>query len=195
MSKIIFYDTETTGLPDWKTPSGGDNQPHIVQIGALLVDVETREVVDTLDVIVKPKGWLIPQEMTDIHGITTEQALDVGIYEMDALEQFLELCGDHPLVAHNRTFDKRIIRIATKRYSDQATIEAWADNKERHECTMLMANKIMKLKQKGSNRAKYPTLEEAYEYFTGEKLEYAHNATVDAQACMEIYFIMKEQEK
>lgn len=57
MKTILFYDTETTGLPDWKSPSGGETQPHIVQIGAILCNAETKEVVDTLNVIVQPDGW------------------------------------------------------------------------------------------------------------------------------------------
>lgn len=62
MKTILFYDTETTGLPNWKTPSGHYAVPHIVQIGALLVDVETKEVLKELDVIVKPEGWEIPKQ-------------------------------------------------------------------------------------------------------------------------------------
>ena len=195
MSIIVPYDTETTGLPDWKTPSGGDNQPHIVQLAALLVDEDTRKIADSMDVIVKPDGWVIPEDMTAIHGITQEQAMDEGIPESVALDTFLDMCGKHDLLAHNRTFDKRIIRIATKRYTNEDVIDAWHNiDKEQHACTMLMSNKIMKLKQEGSNRPKYPTLEEAYKYFTGKELEGAHNAMVDAKACMEIYFIMKEKE-
>lgn len=186
-NKIVFYDTETTGLPDWKTPSGGENQPHIVQLGVLLVDADTRKIIDSMDVIVKPSGWEIPQEMTDIHGITQEQALEEGIPEQEALIGFLNMCGDHDLVAHNRTFDKRIIRIATKRYCNEDTIQHWAGNKEQHACTMLMANKIMKI-------GKMPSLEEAYKHFTGKELEGSHNALVDAKACMEIYWIMKDKE-
>lgn len=186
MTEIIFYDTETTGLPDWKVPSDSEVQPHIVQLGALLVNADTKEVIEEMDVIVRPDGWIIPQEMTDIHGISQERALEEGIPEKEALELFIAMCGDNPLAAHNRTFDKRIIRIATKRYCDEAVQEAWADNKERHVCTMIDAKKVMGLK-------KNPTLAEAYEHFTEKKLEGAHNAMVDAKACMEIYFTMKDK--
>ena len=39
MNLALFYDTETTGLPDFKAPSEAQHQPHIVQLAALLVDL------------------------------------------------------------------------------------------------------------------------------------------------------------
>jgi len=62
--KLLPFDTETTGIPIWSTPSGNENQPHMVQLAAMLVDSETKEIVESMDVIIKPYGWVIPKTNT-----------------------------------------------------------------------------------------------------------------------------------
>jgi DNA polymerase-3 subunit epsilon len=187
MKTVLIYDTETTGLPVWKEPSGSVNQPHLVQLGATLVDVETQLVIASMDVIIKPDGWVIPDEVAAIHGITTEKALAVGIPEKLALEMFLAMRADAERVAYNKTFDQRIIRIAAKRYLDEAAQEKWAI-KEDHHCAMQMARKDIGGKQ--------PPLIEAYKHYTGKELESAHSAMADTLACKDVYFsIINAQEK
>lgn len=185
MSQILFFDTETNGMVDWKRPSGGKDQPHIVQLAAILCDEETMQAVDTMNVIVSPDGWDIPEEISDIHGITTEQALKVGITEKEALQMFLKLWYQCDLrVAHNTTFDNRIIRIALKRYlPNLIPDDDWKD-KDRYFCTLQRARKVMGGK-------KGHTLAEAYKHFMGKELENAHDAMADTEACMHIYFAMK----
>lgn len=197
MQYIVSYDTETTGLPDWKVPSDSEHQPHLVQLGAVVVNAETREVIDTLDVIIKPDGWEIPDEVAEIHGITTERALAEGVPETDAVDRLLAMCKGRHRVAFNRTFDQRIIRIALKRYGyDDEVMGAWA-NKEDHDCSMLLAKPVMQLPPKGRYGWKSPKLVDAYRHFTGEELEGAHTALADAKASMEVYWGVqdyKEQE-
>ena len=94
MDLALFYDIETNGMPDWKVPSDSEHQPHIVQIGALLVDRDTKEIVQSLNLIVRPDGWEITKELSDIHGITHEHALEVGLDENRVLNIFLELWAD-----------------------------------------------------------------------------------------------------
>lgn len=190
MNLGLFFDTETTGIPDFKAPSESEHQPHIVQLAALLVDLDTRQIVQMMDVIVWPGGWTITQETIDIHGITQEMALEVGVSEKLAVEMFLQLWKHCPRMAYNTTFDNRIIRIALKRYFDESVINAWHEGAQGVEwqCQMIAARKIMGGKQ--------PTLAEAYKHFTGNELEHAHSAIADTKACMDVYFAIKNaQEK
>ena len=189
MTLAIVSDTETTGIPDFKAPSESEHQPHIVQLAALLVNLESRKIVQQMDVIIKPDGWTIPQECTDIHGITNEMAGDMGVPEKMAVEMFLELWRSRLRIAHNTTFDNRIIRIATKRFFSEDVIDAWHTGP--YECTGLLTKPIMEMPPKGRYGYKMPKLEEAYRHFVGEQLQNAHSALADAKACMEIYFAVK----
>ena len=123
MKTILFYDTETTGLPNWTTPSGGDDQPHIVQLGAVLVNEDTQEIIQSMDLIIKPDGWVIPQETIDVHGVTNELAAEVGVPEHFAVMMLHLMRGNADRVAYNKTFDQRIVRIAMKRFMDECDIE------------------------------------------------------------------------
>jgi len=192
----LFFDTETTGLPLWKEPSESPDQPHIVALYAELVNMETREVVDSMDVIVKPDGWTIPEDVTAIHGITTDHALEVGIPEKDAISRLLELRARSALrVAHNKTFDDRIVRIGLKRYFDapEATEEApqpsdsWKEGESF--CTCYGSKSACALPGK-----KLPTLEEAHRVLVGLELEGAHNAKNDTLGCKAVYFALKDME-
>jgi len=190
MNLVCAYDTETTGLPDWKNPSDSHHQPHLVQLAAILADEDTGKVISTLDLIIQPDGWDIPQEVADIHGITNEIANEVGVNEMIAVALFLQMVGSAKRLAHNRTFDQRIIRIAAKRYFPENVQEKWAE-KENHDCTMMMAKPIMQMEPKGRYGYKSPKLSEAYQHFMGKELQDAHSAIADARACLDIYFAMK----
>jgi DNA polymerase-3 subunit epsilon len=189
---LLPFDTETSSMPDWKTPSEGEHQPHIVQLASTLVDAETREIVEKMDVIVRPDGWEITQETIDKHGITMERAMDEGIPEADALEMFIQMWRKCQLrIAFNTTFDNRIIRIAQKRYFPDTPehvemMRSWKEDKHLYYCAMMASKKIMGGKQ--------PKLAEAYEFFTGKKLENAHQASADTQACLDVYFAIQDRQ-
>lgn len=175
---IIGFDTETTGIPVWKKPSDDAEQPHLVQIAAGLYEVESRKMIQSIDLIIKPEGWEIPKETSDVHGITTEYAQDVGIPEKVALDMFLSLWAGHQRVAFNTTFDNRIIRIATKRFCSEDTQTKWRESD--YQCAMMKSRKIM--------GGKNPKLEDAHKHFTGNDLKDAHTALADMKACMDVYW-------
>ena len=197
MNVALFFDTETSGLPLFSEPSEDPRQPHIVQLGACLVDLDTRQTLASLDVIVKPEGWTIPAEVAAIHGITTEKALAAGIPESLAVELLLELHKQADFrVAHNESFDSRILRIACKRFFDDATADEWKGG--RAECTQLLSTPILKLpptaKMIAAKRThhKSANLGEAFKHFTGQELVGAHSAMVDVQACIKVWFAIQD---
>lgn len=195
MSFINVFDTETTGLPLFKQPSGDPAQPHLVDIAALLYD-DMGNLVDSFEAIIKPDGWVISEEAAAIHGITHEMAMELGIPEADALEGFLAIHSRADLrVAHNCSFDDRILRIALKRYRDDTQAEAFKAGPSyctcKHSRDIVCIPPTAKMTRAGFTKFKNPNLAEAYEFFTGEKLEGAHRARPDAEGCARVYFAIQ----
>ena len=185
----IVYDTETTGLPLWKLPSGSDGQPHMVEIGAALVDSDFN-VVEQYEAIIKPEGWEISEMMTAIHGISHERAMDEGVSEREALMHFTDLHDRAGLrIGHNVSFDDRIIRIAMMRYLDAETADSFKDSPKF--CTMWESKQIVRAPFKGRNGIKNPTLAEAFRFFTGEEIVNAHRAMGDVMSTIAVYRGMK----
>lgn len=195
----LFYDTETTGLPLFNEPSEDPRQPHIVQLAASLVDLSTRQTIASLDVIVRPDGWVIPDEVSAIHGITTERALAVGVPEEVALRLFISLYAARRRIAHNEQFDARIIRIGLMRYDCGLDPDVWKAGQSA--CTQILSTPILKLpptekmRKAGRFHHKSANLGEAYKFFTGNELVNAHTALADVQACMAVYFAITEGAK
>lgn len=208
MNTAIFYDTETQGLPDFKAPSEAEHQPHIVQLAAALVDLYGRQITESMDVIVRPDGWVISAEVSAIHGITHEMAMDVGIPEKDAVEQFLALMRDtdanamcppfRQRIAHNEQFDARIIRIALMRYFGEELANEFRAAPA--SCTMRAATQIVKapptekMRAVGRHHFKNPNLGECVRHFFDRELKGAHNAMVDVQACIDVYFAIQDHQ-
>jgi len=195
----FFYDTETTGLPLFNQPSEHPGQPHIVQLAAALVDLDTRETVASLDVVVRPDGWTIPDEVAAVHGITTAHAAAVGVPESLALSLFLELWGRRTRIAHNEQFDARIIRIAQHRAGElEPQLDAWKTGAA--ECTARKATPIVKcpptakMIAAGRNHYKTANLGEAVQFFTGKPLVNAHSAMADVKGCMDVYFAIQDMQ-
>ncbi len=181
----LFYDTETTGLPDWKSPSESEHQPHIVEIGAALLDDELN-IIEQYEAIIKPDGWEISEQMTAIHGISHERAMDEGICEKEAVEAFLALHEKGLLrIGHNVSFDDRILRIAFKRYFNDELADAFKLAPKF--CTMWESKQIVKAPFKDKKGVKNPNLAEAYKFFTGEDIADAHRAMGDVMSTVAVY--------
>lgn len=193
---ILIYDTETTGLPNYRAPSDHPTQPHLVQLAMLLTSDQGQEI-GTINCIIRPDGWTIPDEVADIHGITTEIAMKSGIPEGVATSLYLGwLERSTRRVAHNEGFDHRIMRTALLRAGmDRLEID------NRHiglvSDTMHISSPIVNLPPTermiaaGFTKPKAPKLAECIRYFFDEPLDGAHDALVDVRACARLFFHLK----
>ncbi|MFT9221945.1 3'-5' exonuclease [Gluconobacter oxydans] len=189
---ILFFDTETSGFPKPGLPTGHEDQPHCVQLAAILTDDQGQEEA-CVNVIIRPDGWTVPDRAAAIHGITTEKAARYGIREQVAAVLFYDLtCRADLLVAHNIKFDRQIVATMYAR----AKRSEWK-LPEAQFCTMEAAAPLVNLpptprmRAAGIIKPKAPKLEECIQHFYGETLEGAHDALVDVRACARIYFEMK----
>ena len=185
---ILFFDTETTGVPkNWNAPvSNIENWPRLIQIAWQLYD-EDGKLIESYDSIIKPDNFVIPIEATKIHGITTEKAYKEGKDLELILENFKsKLNISKLLVAHNISFDEKILGAEFYRLFNSNPLE-----KIPNFCTMKHSTNICKLE--GSYGYKWPKLEELYYFLFKTRFNNAHDAKVDIQATAECYFEMKKR--
>jgi DNA polymerase-3 subunit epsilon len=177
----LYFDTETTGFPP-KTGAPLIECPHIVQLAALLVDDETGEV-GSLNVIIRPEGWAISEDVAAIHGISTEKALACGIPVAVAMAAFCALAGNAAqVVAHNIPFDMALVCYEVERIGMRADFL----NTDRF-CTMRATTDICKLPGRFPGKFKWPKLIEAHRHFFGEDFDGQHDALADVRACARIH--------
>ena len=95
----IVLDTETTGMD----PNKGDR---IVEIGC----VEIVNYVPTGRIFhkyINPQRD-VPDDAAAVHGLTTERLKDEPVF-VDIAADFVDFCGDAPIVAHNAPFDVKFL--------------------------------------------------------------------------------------
>jgi len=179
----LIIDCETTGRPrDWNARLDYfPNWPRAVQVAWELYD-EGQQRISHAAHIVRPIGYSIPRDAAAIHGITTERALSEGVEIESVLN---ELATDarkaSVFVAHNARFDGSILAVEYLRLGVEPPFRP-------HEMTCTMTESTDYCRLPGPYGNKWPRLEELYELLFGERLDGAHDASVDASACARCYF-------
>lgn len=192
---ILYFDTETTGLPNAKFPLNDPQQPHITQLGFILevngidaVQVDTFIRPDETWRIHEDSGTVVGKIASELTGITAEMLWDMGIPLADALEMFIIAAENaNLLTCHNNAFDNKLLAIQYARLRPDSQPRDVLCGKPSL-CTMKTATPICKIRKKdGKVGNKWPKLEEAIEFFYGEKLEGAHSAIVDIKATRRLF--------
>lgn len=185
---ILFFDTETTGLPkNWKAPvTDLNNWPRMVQLAYIFHD-SNGNVISQADYIIKPDGYTIPTDSSSIHGISTERAIREGKELRFVLEEFNSLLNKAEyIVAHNISFDEKIVGAEFLRNKMQNSIPS-----KRKICTMESSTNFCAID--GPYGYKWPKLSELHYKLFRSNFEEAHNAAVDINATEKCFWELKKK--
>lgn len=141
----------------------------------------------TRDYIVKPDSFSIPEESTQIHGISHAHALAHGVpiaTVLDQLQNDLECPGADTLIAHNAEFDTKVLKSEMCR-AGHPCLEPFAAKPVL--CTMAASVDFCKLPFKnrrygsgsGPVTYKFPRQSELFELVVGRPMQNAHNSLDD----------------
>ena len=182
--KYLFFDTETTGIPnDYKAPcTNTDNWPRLVQLGWLLTDAAGR-ILSEGNHIVRPDGFEIPKAASDVHGITTEFALENGKPLLDVIFAFgADLNQADCVVGHNLDYDLHIVGAEYVRLGYDSRIMFARPTL----CTMQATIQFCNIP--GRFGPKWPKLMELYTKLFGQEFDGAHDAMADIVATKDCFF-------
>ncbi len=187
--RTLVYDTETTGLWNFKSDFRDPNQPRPVQVAGLLFD--DREEVASFNILVHAGVPSHPKAL-EVHG-KSEQLLSMfGLEEPTATAIFTNfLKRADRVVAHNLIYDFNIMQGAYERSGKDGCV---IPSEVIPICTMLSAVQICRIPHpNGRAGFKWPKLEEAYPILVDEAgFSDAHDALADTRACAKVLFALED---
>jgi len=186
MSEYVFFDTETTGLPrNYKAPATDtSNWPRLVQLSWLNAS-GAGQIDRPEDHIIRPSGFTIPVESSNIHGITTERALREG---EDLRAMVTRFCEDvrnaRYIVGHNVAFDVKVVQCECVRLGLPDPFVG-----KQILCTMQASTNYCKIP--GMYGYKWPKLDELYVKLFGTHFDDAHNSFADIKATFDCFWRLR----
>jgi DNA polymerase-3 subunit epsilon len=172
---ILFFDTETTGLP-----SSGPNKMddcRLLQISYIVCSSENMDkILIEKDYVIKAEGWTIPN--AEFHGISMERSQLEGQEILKVVEEIkTDFLNADVVLAHNAAFDKSVFQSELSRCNHEllSTMD-W----DKFVCTMKLTKCIVKAKNK-LGKVKNPTLNELYEHTFWTTMDHAHNSLYDTR--------------
>lgn len=189
MKKILFFDTETTGLPlNFKLSRRiVSNWPRLVQLSWIVTD-EKGIHLKTADHIIRPVGFTIPRDASAIHGITTQMALQKGEDLNAVIAEFMDDFRTVDLtVGHNIEFDKNVLGAEIIRMHLYDILDS-----KPSVCTMKSSTDYCALPNKKRDGYKYPNLQELHKKLFGKPFEDAHNSASDIAATERCFWRLLE---
>lgn len=194
--KILVFDTETNGLPNSRHESIFNTVefPYILQLSYILYDSECNKIIKYKDAYVKDVE--IKEESFKINNISKDILDKKGENIKNVLNDFIDmmkLCDI--LVAHNYSFDKKIIMVECVRNQLFYKLNYVIKQKNNY-CTMINSKNICKIintnyshNNKYINNYKYPKLIELHKKLFNHEIKSSnlHNSLIDCIYTLKCY--------
>ena len=182
----LFFDTETTAKANYELPPDAPGQPRLVQLGAILT-TDDCESVSTVNLMVKPNGFIIPQEASNVHGIQHDVADAYGMDARAAVFMFVNMCmAAKTICAFNLEYDKLVMEGEISRV--RGMLNPFNTSGKEFLCEMLAMTDICRLPPKYSKPGfKWPSLQEAYKRAYGVSFDGSHDALADVRATIDVH--------
>jgi DNA polymerase-3 subunit epsilon len=189
---IVFFDTETTGLPlnYHQRTMQNTERARLVQLSYSVFSYGKK--LCSANMIIKPENFTIPKEVERIHGISTEKAKREGVNIRLALEPFVKYIENADLIiAHNVNFDMIILHGEL----DRLGYDVSKISKIKEYCTMLSSTEYVQAAWNSYyENYKWPKLIELAEWcgidVDGNMM---HNALYDLRVLEKCFFSRKYQ--
>lgn len=194
---ILVFDTETSGLPNFKLDLDDPLQPYIVQLAFACLNDDFKVISEFNCYIKHNVDFIIEAGAFDAHHITHDILNKYGVSIEVALSIFEEFASiADKVVAFNLKFDSMLLDIAASRLDSNRMLDV--DWKNKGFCAMLASTDICKCKYKDPRKTgyKWPKLEEAYKFMYPDEaysIEHkAHNAKYDVlRTCKVLEYLVK----
>lgn len=191
MKTLLFFDTETTGLPpSFSAPL--EYWPRLVQLAWIEAGVHEDDPSrwKRFNFIIRPDGFTIPEASSSVHGITTERALKEGHSLPEVLILFRDaLDRSAAVICHNTNFDVNVMDGEYARIFQETPVA-----RKKQFCTVKRTTNILKLPNtKYPGKYKWPNLQELHSWLFGSGFEDAHDAMIDVEITAKCFYELKRR--
>jgi DNA polymerase III epsilon subunit-like protein len=182
------FDTEGTGLFDYKQPADAPGQPRMASLAIVYVN-EKLEIEREINIFVRPdvNDYFMSEGAQKAHGLTVDFLNEHGVPVTEALNEFCSAVDNgRIMVAHNSQHDMKQMRAELRRAGMQDRFEGSPNI-----CTMRAMTDICKIPPRGNRGGyKWPALSEAL-LFIGETDLGDHSAINDAKGALALLRYLK----
>ena len=193
--RILFFDTETNGLPRQKNSTVATDWPPVVQLAWQVWDAaaDPPVCISNISHIVKPDPSLVWDLGSQVfHTISKERALSEGAEPDKVFAAFrTALESSTVVVAHNIAFDKPVLSMEAIRRGYPPL--SWSAQ----ECCTMMASRefcrLPSMYSRPSDPYKYPKLSELHAILFGNNSGIVfHDAAADVDCTVRCFFRLVE---